>query len=83
MSAGKTTSRFGKLTDLIGKEAALRIREEFGGLVLSVPKVDGAERKKRDDTIKADYDKGRKAAELARAHKLTIRQIYNILGKTP
>ena len=50
---------------------------------MSVPKVDGAERKKRDDTIKADYDKGRKAAELARAHKLTIRQIYNILGKTP
>jgi Mor family transcriptional regulator len=91
MSAGEyietktaeATSRFSKLADLIGDEAALRVREEFGGLVVSIPKLDDVRRRQRDDAIRSEYDKSGKVSELARKHGLGIRQIYNILKKQP
>lgn len=71
------------MADLIGEAAALKVREEFGGLVISIPKLDGVQRKQRDDTIKTEYDSGVKVGALARKYNLTIRQIYNILGAKP
>jgi Mor family transcriptional regulator len=71
------------MADLIGDEAARKVREEFGGLIVSIPKLDGFHREQRDDSIRAEYDKGAKVGGLARKHNLTIRHIYNILEAKP
>ena len=61
--------------------APLKVCREFGGLSVSVPKLDQYHREQRDAGIRAEYDRGSKVAALARKHGLTIRSIYNILNK--
>ena len=78
---------FRKVAELIGVENALKISAEFGGLWISVPKLDGLKRDVRDRAIRKAYDESKdKTAlvrRLARENDLTTRQIYNILGVQP
>jgi Mor family transcriptional regulator len=80
---------FRRVAELIGLDNALRISAEFGGLWISVPKLDSLKREVRDRVIRETYDKAQKTQKthvvrsLAREHDLTARQIYNILGVQP
>jgi Mor family transcriptional regulator len=77
----KNITLFARMADLIGDEAALKVREEFGGLVLPIPKIDSVHRKQRDDKICAEYDAGASVSQLARRYRLTVRRIYGILNE--
>ena len=78
---------FRRVAEIVGVENALKISAEFGGLWISVPKLDGLKRDVRDRAIRKQYDDSKdKTAlvrRLARENKLTARQIYNILGVEP
>jgi len=80
---------FRRVAEIVGVENALRIASEFGGLWVSIPKLDSLHREIRDRSIREAYDNAQKTQKthtvrnLARTHNLTSRQIYNILGVQP
>ena len=78
---------FRRVAEIVGVENALKLAAEFGGLWISVPKLDNLKREIRDAKIRAVYDraddKTGTVRALARKHDLTARQIYNILGIAP
>jgi Mor family transcriptional regulator len=53
----------------------------FQGEVLTVPKCQAAVLAVRNGAIRAAYDRGVTARELARRHDLTVRQVWNVLGR--
>ena len=74
---------FKKLALLIGIESVLKVSEMFGGVAVNIPKLDNVHRIIRDREIRQAYDhKTATARKLASKYRLTIRQIYNILGET-
>ena len=78
---------FKRLAEIVGVENALLVSKEFGGLWISIPKLDDLRREERNTLIRAAYDKSidktHTVRVLARKHNLTSRQIYNILGVQP
>ena len=78
---------FRRVAELIGVENALRLSAEFGGLWISVPKLDRLKREVRNPKIRKRYDAAKDKTAvvraLARENNLTARQIYNILGEQP
>lgn len=78
---------FRRLAEIIGVENALMVSKEFGGLWISIPKLDDLRREERNATIREQYDRAEEKTDtvrsLARRHNLTSRQIYNILGIQP
>lgn len=78
---------FRRVAEIVGVENALKLAQEFGGLWISIPKLDNLKREIRDAKIRAIYDhtedKTGTVRSLARKHDLTARQIYNILGVAP
>lgn len=79
---------FRRLAEIVGVENALKISREFGGLWISIPKLDSLKKEVRDAGIRAEYDaadgsRTDTVRRLARKHDLTSRQIYNILGMQP
>lgn len=80
---------FKRVAELIGVDNALKLSSEFGGLWISIPKLDSLRKEVRNASIREDYDRaaeGNKTSivrHLAKKHNLTGRQIYNILGIQP
>ena len=78
---------FKRVAEIIGVDNALRLSNEFGGLWISIPKLDDMRREVRNTEIRRQYDaaadKTSAVRDLARQHNLTGRQIYNILGIQP
>ncbi|MHB8110887.1 MAG: Mor transcription activator family protein [Syntrophorhabdaceae bacterium] len=78
---------FRRLAEIVGVENALKVSKEFGGLWISVPKLDDLKREERNASIREEYDSAQEKTDtvrsLARKHNLTARQIYNILGVQP
>jgi Mor family transcriptional regulator len=72
---------FRRIAELVGVENAFRISREFGGLIVFVPKLDHLQRLVRDAEIRNAYDRKTSVRDLARRYKLTMRQVYTILGK--
>lgn len=84
----RLNGEFRRLAEIVGVENALRVAQEFGGLWISIPKLDNLKREVRDGEIRAAYDRAGSGKtdtvrQLARKHNLTARQIYNILGVEP
>lgn len=84
----RLTGDFRRLAEIVGVENALRVSQEFGGLWISIPKLDALRRESRDTEIRGEYDKAVDnktdvVRSLARKYNLTARQIYNILGIQP
>jgi Mor family transcriptional regulator len=71
-----------RIAEVAGLEAAVRIAQTFGGTFIYVPGLDDMMRRARDAMIKKDYDGGMSARKLARKHRLTERQIWNIVKNT-
>lgn len=78
---------FKRLAEIVGVENALLVSREFGGLWISIPKLDDLRREERNAAIREEYDGSTDKTDtvrgLARKHNLTTRQIYNILGVQP
>lgn len=78
---------FRRIAEIVGVENALMISKEFGGLWISIPKLDDLRREERNTSIRDEYDRASEKTDavrcLARKHNLTSRQIYNILGVQP
>jgi Mor family transcriptional regulator len=78
---------FRRIAEIAGVAAALQISEEFGGLYISIPKLDFLDRFRRNAEIRDEYDKADDKTgvvkRLARKHDLTTKQIYNILNEQP
>jgi hypothetical protein len=68
------------LADLLGEDAARALCERFGGLRLVLPLSRQLAREFRDQAIRADRAAGMSVPQLARRHRLSIRQTYNVLG---
>ena len=78
---------FKRLAEIVGVDNALMVSKEFGGLWISIPKLDDLRREERNAAIREAYDGAGEKTEtvrfLARKHNLTALQIYNILGVQP
>ncbi len=69
------------IVKLIGHELAARLFERFGGLdQFDVPKAAIAVKAARDAVIRAQRRDGATHARLAVLHRITERQVRNILG---
>lgn len=89
--------RFAVLADVVGVEAAEVLVRRYGSTDLYIPKCAEAMRRLRDAAIIQEYDalirkdmNGRKGISgneavqrLARSHRLSDRQIFNILKREP
>ena len=64
-------------------EITLRIAKEFRGTYIRVHSLDDLEREIRNADIRAAYSDGKRVPALAIKHRLTERQIWNILGSEP
>ena len=70
-----------RIEEITGPEAAGRLVEKFGGTPVYIAKMHAASLATRNKQIRAAYDAKLSVAELARQHRLTERQIWNILGR--
>lgn len=82
--------RFAVLADVVGVEAAEVLVRRYGSTDLYIPKCAEALRRLRDAAICREYDaliksvSGNEAVQrLARSHRLSDRQIFNILKREP
>ncbi len=82
--------RFAVLSDVVGVEAAEVLVRRYGSTDLYIPKCAEAMRRLRDAAICREYDtliqstSGNEAVQrLARSHRLSDRQIFNILKREP
>lgn len=71
------------LIERIGAEATVALIERYKGERLYIPRCVVALRDARDSEIIRAYDAGTPAPALARAHRLTERQVRAILKRTP
>ncbi|MBF0454081.1 MAG: hypothetical protein HQL72_04590 [Magnetococcales bacterium] len=71
-----------RLANLLGLEAAQKMSAYFGGETLTIVRASRAKKKVRNRTIILRYGEGERVPELARAFKLTERQIYSILSQS-
>lgn len=72
------------LDAVAANEAAMsateRVRNEFGGLLLYIPRGNNFDISERDEKIYGLFD-GRNVDELARKFKLSVQHVYRILAK--
>jgi hypothetical protein len=61
------------LVRIVGADAAERLRAEFAGRWLYVPLGVAAERRARDEEIRARLDAGDSPADVARSHRVVCR----------
>ena len=61
----------------------LRIAKVFRGTYIRVHSLDDLEREIRNAEIRTEYADGKRVPALAIKHRLTERQIWNILGTEP
>ncbi len=66
-----------------GVEATLAIAENFRSTNIYCHNVDKFKRRDRDQLIIEKYNSGKKPPDLAKEFNLSIRHIWNILGKEP
>jgi Mor family transcriptional regulator len=83
----KLNGDFKRIAEIAGIEAALKIANEFGGCYVSIPKLDGLKRSRRNAAIRATYDKAVDKTGivkgLASEYNLTMRQVHSILNTPP
>ena len=72
-----------KIAEVVGVEPALKLAKAFRGTYLYIHNLDDILREIRNKEIRKSYNKGRKVRDLAIKHRLTERQILNILGTEP
>jgi len=75
-----------RIAEVIGVEPALELAKAFRGTYLYIHNLDDLMREIRNKRIRDEYEKDkspRKVSRLAIKHRLTERQIWNILGNEP
>lgn len=72
-----------RIAEVIGVEAALALAKEFRGTYLYIHNLDDLFREIRNKDIRKAYTSGKPVRSLAIKHRLTERQIWNILGNEP
>lgn len=70
-----------RLVNLLGAAEAAAFMSRYGGERITVPRCAALLRAERDRGIVSAYGAGTPAAELARQHGLSERQVWNILGQ--
>ncbi|GAB4389023.1 MAG: hypothetical protein Kow0025_11850 [Thermodesulfovibrionales bacterium] len=70
----------GRIAEVAGLEAAVRIARAFRGTCIYVPDIT---RRQRDEEIRSLYDRGKRVREIALRYRLTERTVRNILKKSP
>ena len=68
-------------SELLGEKAAEALAEQLGGRTLTVPKIVGVLRARRDQEIWERYKAGESACELARNYGLLWRSIQKIVAR--
>lgn len=76
----KNSVMVNRLARVIGDEAAKKFVQHYAGHVVVIPRCAAAMRAVRNQRIIDQYTHGTTAADLAREHKLTVRQIRVILN---
>lgn len=66
-----------------GREIVVAISQEFASTHVYFIKVEKMFRQIRDQWVRDKYDDGHRVPDIARATKLSDRQVWNILGKEP
>ena len=72
-----------RIAEVIGIEPTLDLAKAFRGTYLYIHNLDDMLREIRNEDIRKSYSKGTKVTDLAIKHRLTERQIWNILGMEP
>lgn len=73
----------GKIAEVAGLEAAVKIGRAFRGTYLYIHGLDHLRRRLRDEEIRHSYEKGAKVRHLSLRFGLTERQVRRILGESP
>lgn len=66
----------------LGVKIVLRVASEFRGTHIYFHNLDAIERLVRNRMILEMYDKGKRVPEIARAVRLSERQVWTVLGRT-
>jgi Mor family transcriptional regulator len=69
-----------EIAEIIGVPNTLKLAQRFRGSAVYIRNIDYLIWKQRNDNIRKSYDVGGKVSQLAREHRLSIRQIWRILG---
>ncbi len=72
-----------RIAEILDVESALKLEEVFGGTYLYVHKLDHLRRDIRNKRIREEYGNKARVQNIAIRHRLTERQIWNILGVEP
>lgn len=73
-------AKFAELAALIGRENALKVGAELGGYPYYIPKGMTGRRARRNDNMRAEFDKGATVAELVAKYDLSGRAVERILN---
>ena len=69
------------VAEIVGVRKTLQLAQRFRGTHVYFRSIDSLIRKKRNISIREEYDQGVSVSRLARKYKLTSRQIWTILGQ--
>jgi Mor family transcriptional regulator len=70
----------GKMADVIGNDAALKLGERYAGMEIKFPSRKTLDQPTRDERIMEDFiGCGMSVSEIARKHNLTKRRIYQVI----
>ncbi|MDA8168104.1 MAG: hypothetical protein M0Z59_00215 [Nitrospiraceae bacterium] len=73
----------GRIAEVAGFEAAVKIGIAFRGTYLYIHGLDALKRRLRDEEIRRAYEKGATAKDISNRFGLTQRQVRRILGEEP
>lgn len=65
----------------LGLEAALAVAAEWGGQRISIPVGQESRGRARRDAVAADRAAGLSVRQIGQKHKISPRQVYNLLAK--
>jgi len=65
---------------VLGESMTERLVEDMGGCRIRVHNLDCLQREKRNEAMRADYDKGATAMDLAIKYKVSTRTVFYVLG---
>jgi Mor family transcriptional regulator len=73
----------GRIAEVAGLEAALRIARAFRGTYIYVPGLDAYQKQIRDTKIRRDYDGGISVRVIAEKYGIAERTVWRVLKSPP
>ncbi|MGC4076254.1 MAG: Mor transcription activator family protein [Rubrivivax sp.] len=77
----RASTRFNRLVEIVGEEAAIKYAERWGDIEIQVPKCAAAMRRVRDREIARRYDAAEPVQDICRRYDISERHFWRIVKK--